>query len=282
MKKKISTYSNSKTHKKFNFLIKNKLKVKMKPGSIKFQCTGEDLSNLGFISSLGGSHSNSDYLNIYTKSALFDYDTAKKVYDFCISKKDLGEETNYNLKKQKIHSEYRSFDSMDTIDDNPFASSYLELRRLVVPKLGEGVAYASSFDVFPGTKKIWGIDWWINPGIIEDEIKYSKVHPKVLSFDIDDNSLCFGYFNLMFEFEFNEYENIEFFKVKTTENIKKFKTFMEEKYEKILNKKNMGGDNVIECKVRNGKHKAYYMTMKRDLKYGALLKKGDVIGIFIV
>ena len=35
-----------------------------------------------------------------------------------------------------------------------------------------------------------------------DEIKYSKVHPKVLSFDIDDNSLCFGYFNLMFEFEF--------------------------------------------------------------------------------
>ena len=67
MKKKISTYSNSKTHKKFNFLIKNKLKVKMKPGSIKFQCTGEDLSNLGFISSLGGSHFNSDYLNIYTK-----------------------------------------------------------------------------------------------------------------------------------------------------------------------------------------------------------------------
>ena len=52
--------------------------------------------------------------------------------------------------------------------------------------------------------------------------------------------------------------------------------------EKILNKKNIGGDNVIECKVRNGKHKAYYMTMKRDLKYGALLKKGDVIGIFIV
>ena len=56
---------------------------------------------------------------------------------------------------------------------------------------------------------------------------------------------------------------------------------MEEKYEKILNKKNMGGDNVIECKVRNGKHKAYYMTMKRDLN-DALLKKGDVIGIFIV
>ena len=41
---------------------------------------------------------------------------------------------------------------------------------------------------------------------------------------------------------------------------------------KILNK-NMGGYNVIECKVRNGKHKAYYMTMKRDLKYGALLKR---------
>ena len=104
MNKKASTYSNSNTHKKFNLLIKNKLKVKMKPGSFKFQCTGEDLSNLGFISSLGGSNSNSDYLNIYTKSALFDYDTAKKIYDFCISKKDLGEITNYNLKKQKIHS----------------------------------------------------------------------------------------------------------------------------------------------------------------------------------
>jgi hypothetical protein len=44
----------------------------------------------------------------------------------------------------------------------------------------------------------------------------------------------------------------------------------------------MGGDNVIECKVRNGKHNFYLMTMKRDIKYGALLKKGDVIGTFIV
>ena len=44
----------------------------------------------------------------------------------------------------------------------------------------------------------------------------------------------------------------------------------------------MDGYNVIECKVRNGKHNFYLMTMKRDIKYGALLKKGDVIGTFIV
>jgi hypothetical protein len=125
-------------------------------------------------------------------------------------------------------------------------------------------------------------EWWINPGIIEGEVKYSKLNSKILSIDVDDNSLCFGYFDLMFDIGFNEYENLDFFKIKNKENLKKFKTFMEEKYEKILNKKNMGGDNVIECKVRNGKHNSYLMTMKRDIKYGALLKKGDLIGIFIV
>jgi hypothetical protein len=282
MKKKLSTYSDSKTHKKYNLLVKNNLKVKMKPNRIKYHYTGEDLSNLGFISSIGGSHSNSDYLNIYTKSSLFDYDTAKKIYEFCQSNKDLGEDTHYNLKKKRIHSEYRNFDSMDTVDENPFASSYLDLKRIIVPKLGEGIAYASTFDIFPGSKKVWGIEWWINPGIIEGEVKYSKLNSKILSIDVDDNSLCFGYFDLMFDIGFNEYENLDFFKIKNKENLKKFKTFMEEKYEKILNKKNMGGDNVIECKVRNGKHNFYLMTMKRDIKYGALLKKGDVIGTFIV
>ena len=282
MKKKLSTYSNPNTHKKYNLLIKNNLKVKYNRKNLKFYCTGEDLSNLGFISSAGGSHKNSDYLNVYSKSALFDYDTAKKIYEFCQSKKDLGETTFYNLKKKRIHSEYRNFDSMDLIDDNPFATSYLDIKRIIVPKLGEGIVYASTFDIFPGSKKVWGIDWWINPGIIEDEVKYSKLHPKVLSIDVEDNLLCFGYFDLMIDIGFYEYENLDFFKIKNKENLKKFKTFIEEKYKSILNKKNIGGDNVIECKVRNGKHNFYLMTMKRDIKYGALLKKGDLIGVFIV
>ena len=80
----------------------------------------------------------------------------------------------------------------------------------------------------------------------------------------------------------DEYENLDFFKIKNKENIKKFKTFIDEKYNSVLNKKNMDGYNVIECKVRNGKHNFYLMTMKRDIKYGALFKKGDVIGTFIV
>tara|TARA_B100000768_G_C11172483_1_gene329320 strand:+ start:37 stop:882 length:846 start_codon:yes stop_codon:yes gene_type:complete len=279
MKKKLSTYSNPKTHKKYNLLIKNNLKVEMKPNNFKYYSTGEDLSNLGFISSLGGSNVNSDYFNIYSKSALFDYDTAKKINEFCQSKKDLGEITYYNLKKRKILSEYRNFDSMDSIEDNPFASSYLDIKRIIVPKLGEGIVYAPTLDIFPGNKKVLGVEWWINPDTLEGEVKYSKFP---LSIDVEDNSLCFGYFNLMFDIGFDEYENLDFFKIKNKENIKKFQTFIEEKYNNVLNKKNMGGNNVIECKVRNGKYNFYLMKMKRDIKYGALLKKGDTIGTFIV
>lgn len=103
MKKKLSSYSNPNTHKKYNLLIKNKIKIKKKTNKIGWDYTGEDLSDLGFISSIGGSHSNSDYLNIFSKSALFDYDTAKKIYEFCVSCKDFGEVTNYNLKKKDSH-----------------------------------------------------------------------------------------------------------------------------------------------------------------------------------
>jgi hypothetical protein len=278
MKKKLSTYSNPKTHKKYDLLIKNNLKVKMKPNHFKYYCTGEDLSNLGFISSMGGSHSNSDYFNIYSKSALFDYDTAKKINEIFQKKKDLGESTYYDLKKRKILSEYRTFDSVESLDDNPFAGSYTYIKRIIVPKLGEGIAYASTFDIFPGTKKISGVDWWINPGVVEGEVKYSKLPDSI---DVEDNSLCFGYFDV--NFDIGLYENLDFFKNKSKENIQKFKTFINEKYNSVLNKvPMMGGVNVIECKVRNGKHKFYLMTMKRDIKYGAILKKGDAIGVFIV
>lgn len=276
MKKKLSTYSNPKTHKKYNLLIKNNLKVKHNPKTAKFYYTGKDLSNLGFISSSGGSNINADYFNIFSKSALFDYDTAKKINEFCQTKKDLGEITYYNLKKRRILTEYMNFDNVDIID-NPFASSYTYIKRIVVSKLGEGIAYASTFDIFPGDREVNDVDWWNNPGVIEGEVKYSKLP---LSIDVEDNSLCFGYFDV--NFDIGLYENLDFFKNKSKENIKKFKTFIDEKYNSVLNKKNMDGYNVIECKVRNGKHNFYLMTMKRDIKYGALLKKGDVIGTFIV
>jgi len=277
MKKKLSTYSNPKTHKKYNLLIKNNLKVKHNPKTAKFYYTGKDLSNLGFISSSGGSNINADYFNIFSKSALFDYDTAKKINEFCQTKKDLGEITYYNLKKRRILTEYMNFDNVDIID-NPFASSYTYIKRIVVSKLGEGIAYASTFDIFPGDREVNDVDWWNNPGVIEGEVKYSKLPDSI---DVEDNSLCFGYFDV--NFDIGLYENLDFFKNKSKENIKKFKTFINEKYNSVLNKvPMMGGVNAIECKVRNGRHKFYLMTMKRDIKYGALLKKGDVIGVFIV
>ena len=156
------------------------------------------LSNLGFISSSGGSNINADYFNIFSKSALFDYDTAKKINEFCQTKKDLGEITYYNLKKRRILTEYMNFDNVDIID-NPFASSYTYIKRIVVSKLGEGIAYASTFDIFPGDREVNDVDWWNNPGVIEGEVKYSKLHPKVLSIDVEDNLLCFGYFDLIFQ-----------------------------------------------------------------------------------
>ena len=277
MRKKFLTYSSPKSNINCNLLIKNNLKVKLHPKTAKYYYTGKDLSNLGFISSSGGSNINADYFNIFSKSALFDYDTAKKINEFCQTKKDLGEITYYNLKKRRILTEYMNFDNVDIID-NPFASSYTYIKRIVVSKLGEGIAYASTFDIFPGDKKMDGVDWWINPGVIEGEVKYSKLPDSI---DVEDNSLCFGYFDV--NFDIGLYENLDFFKNKSKENIKKFKTFINEKYNSVLNKvPMMGGVNAIECKVRNGRHKFYLMTMKRDIKYGALLKKGDVIGVFIV
>ena len=248
----------------------------------KKQTSKINTRNIGFISSIGGDSRNGDYFNIFSKSALFDYDTAKKIYEYC---KNLAKKKNfafldghYNLKKRRILSEYRNFDSTESFDDNPFAGSYTYIKRIVVSKLGEGIAYASTFDIFPGDKKMDGVDWWINPGVIEGEVKYSKLPDSI---DVEDNSLCFGYFDV--NFDIGLYENLDFFKNKSKENIKKFKTFINEKYNSVLNKvPMMGGVNAIECKVRNGRHKFYLMTMKRDIKYGALLKKGDVIGVFIV
>ena len=211
MKKKLSTYSNPKTHKKYNLLIKNNLKVKHNPKTAKFYYTGKDLSNLGFISSSGGSNINADYFNIFSKSALFDYDTAKKINEFCQTKKDLGEITYYNLKKRRILTEYMNFDNVDIID-NPFASSYTYIKRIVVSKLGEGIAYASTFDIFPGDREVNDVDWWNNPGVIEGEVKYSKLP---LSIDVEDNSLCFGYFDV--NFDIGLYENLDFFKNKSKE-----------------------------------------------------------------
>ena len=146
MKKKFLTYSSPKSNINCNLLIKNNLKVKHNPKTAKFYYTGKDLSNLGFISSSGGSNINADYFNIFSKSALFDYDTAKKINEFCQTKKDLGEITYYNLKKRRILTEYMNFDNVDIID-NPFASSYTYIKRIVVSKLGEGIAYASTFDI---------------------------------------------------------------------------------------------------------------------------------------
>ena len=67
MKKKFLTYSSPKSNINCNLLIKNNLKVKHNPKTGYFYYTGKDLSNLGFISSSGGSNINADYFNIFSK-----------------------------------------------------------------------------------------------------------------------------------------------------------------------------------------------------------------------
>lgn len=52
-------------------IIKNKKDVKKE--------SKLNTKDLGFISSIGGDTRNGDYFNIFSKSALFDYDTAKKI-----------------------------------------------------------------------------------------------------------------------------------------------------------------------------------------------------------
>ena len=149
----------------------------------------------------------------------------------------------------------------------------ISIKKINVPKLGEGIAYASSFELFGGDA------CWLNSSFLKNYIKFEKY--SLDHIDVDDNTLCFGFFDMNFEIGFNEYKNLDFFKIKNKENKNKFNEYMEDKYKKILNKKNMGGKNVIECKVSNGKHIFYNMILTKTIT-GSVVQKGEAVGQILI
>ena len=241
-------------------IIKNKKDVKKE--------SKLNTKDLGFISSIGGDTRNGDYFNIFSKSALFDYDTAKKIYEYC---KNLAKKKqfafldgHYQLKKRKILTQDWYMDEI---------GNSISIKKINVPKLGEGIAYASSFELFGGDA------WWLKSSFLKNYIKFDEYTIDYI--DVDDNTLCFGFFDMNFEIGFNEYENLDFFKIKNKKNINKFNEYIDDKYKKILSKNNMGGDNIIECKVPNGKHIFYNMILTKTIS-GSIVQKGDAVGQILI
>ena len=224
--------------------------------------------DLGFISSMGGDTRNGDYFNIFSKSALFDYDSAKKIYEYCKSlakKKQFAFlDGHYQLKKRKILTQDWYMDEI---------GNSISIKKINVPKLGEGIAYASSFELFGGDA------WWLKSSFLKNFIKFEKY--SIDHIDVDDNTLCFGFFDMNIEIGFDEYNKLDFFKIKNKENKNKFNEYIKDKYKKILSKRNMGGKNVIECKVSNGKHIFYNMILTKTIP-GSVVEKGQAVGQILI
>lgn len=240
------------------------------------------IKDIGDIASFEGTSANRDSFNIFSKSAFFDYDTAKEISKYCLivgknSSKYIAKKPpkntpttldgNYGLKKKRIF----------TIDDwyMEEIGNSISIKKINIPNIGEGIAYAPSFELFGGNA------WWLNNSFFKNYIKLTKnnLHSYI---DVNDNKLCFGLFNAQWDFEFNEYANLDFFKIKNEENLKKFNKHISEYYIKTKEKFERHPDpTIIECQVPNGKHFFYSMTLKKPVGEGRL-EKGDYLGDILI
>ncbi len=194
------------------------------------------IKDLGNIASFEGTSGNLDSFNIFSKSALLDYDTAKEISKYClivgknfnkyIAKKPPKNipttlDGNYNLKKKRIYTTHHH--QMDEIGNS------ISIKKINIPNIGEGIAYAPSFELFGGNA------WWLNNSFFKNYIKLTKDNSRSY-IDVNDNKLCFGLFNIVWDFDFNEHVNLDFFKIKNEENLKKFNNFINERYIKTKEK----------------------------------------------
>ena len=205
------------------------------------------IKNIGSITSMGGDTRNADYFNIFTKEALFDYDISKKIYEYCleVEKSDGDLEGIYGIgdyyNKRKIDTEDYYMDEI---------GNEISILEIEVPKLGKGIAHISSPHL-------------INNSFIKNFVKFDK--PLYSHIEVKDNTLCFGFFDMIFDIGFSEFENIDFYNVKNKPNIAKFKKFIKKKYVNVLNKSNMGASNIVECSVPNGIHRGYDIMPTKSL-----------------
>ena len=161
------------------------------------------IKNIGSITSMGGDTRNADYFNIFTKEALFDYDISKKIYEYCleVEKSDGDLEGIYGIgdyyNKRKIDTEDYYMDEI---------GNEISILEIEVPKLGKGIAHISSPHLF-------------NNSFIKNFVEFHK--PLYSHIEVKDNTLCFGFFDMIFDIGFSEFENIDFYNVKNKPNIDK-------------------------------------------------------------
>ena len=238
------------------------------------------IKSLGSISSNGSNNSNFDTFNIYSKSALFNYDDAEELIKFCdlINKNfDKQFEKNSKYRKDKdptnftqIKLKKKNFFSFHWYMDDGFGNS-IDINLIKHPDIGEGIAYSPSFSI--GTSA----GTWLKSTSIKNFIKIEKTEKTI---KIDDNHLCFGFFDDFDLVGRDMKKDQDFFKNKNKKNIKEFQTYINDVYENIVKnrfgndmfEKNQGS-GVLECKVPNGNHIFYDLIN---------IEKGDWMGGLIL
>ena len=239
---------------------------------------------LGSISSIGSNTSNLDTFNIYSKSSLFNYDNAKELNKLCVL---VDENAEKNLKGKTYKKKYfpEFFHEINLKKKNFFPGSWymddignaIDINLIKHPDIGEGIIYSPSFSMFDSAGT------WLKSSFIKHFMKIEKTKQTI---KIDDNKLCFGFFD---EFDLDFRNMKEFFKEKNKKNIKEFKIYINEKYNNIVKNRIGGSDNfkknegscVLECKVPNGNHKFYSLISNQEFK-DTIIEKGTWMGDLIL
>ena len=150
---------------------------------------------LGTINSNGSDNSNIDTFNIYSKSALFNYDNAKELNKQCA----LMEENSEKHRKSKYTKRYfpEFFHDIQIKKNNFLPHSWymddiggaIDINLIKHPDIGEGVMYSPSFTLFqePGE--------WLKPSFIKYFVKFNK---PLGSIKIDDNKFSCVIFQVNF------------------------------------------------------------------------------------
>ena len=238
---------------------------------------------LGSISSNGSDRTNLDTFNIYSKNSLFNYDNAKELNKLCVL---VQENSEKNLKGKTYKKKYfpEFFHEISVKKKNFFPNSWymddignsIDINLIKHPDIGEGIIFSPSFSMFDSAGT------WLKSSFIKYFLKIEKSKQTI---KIDDNYLCFGFFD---EFDLDFRNMKEFFKTKNKKNIKEFQIYINEKYDNIV--KNRFGNNmfnkgqgscILECKVPNGNHKFYHLFSNQEFE-DTIIEKGTWMGDLIL
>ena len=250
------------------------------------------IKDLGHIVTHGGTRTYDDGFHIFSKNALFNYDTAKAMNEY-------GWDGSFGsfFKKNEIVSQHYNGDTRGGV---------INIKKLKIPNFAEGIACPYSM-IFSAGDDGMSIDDWFTSSTLNNFIDFKpREETNALgaksesTIEIKDNMICFAFFDPMISdndlcsgIGLGFWELKDFFKIKNDENIKKFNIFISEKYRNLEPKKDGTGRVSIRrfCyKVPNGKFKIYdmwtnksflnskmYNLLSDDLKYGERISLGAFI-----